>query len=296
MNTYKHFQKIICLTLVAFLTSTIIATAQTTIDDVQEGSYLQIGAEVNSRPVFAGQSLGITGIEILPAIAYHHASGWYASLATATYTDASILKKTKIAEANTTIGYQYNTEKYNGDYSFSNSQVFYGNKFFKGYLANCFSAENSINITDNLEVQLNGLFLFGAKIKRNNAVVLEGNVQYHIYIDEALGAEQLRISPSISYFYGSDKLASTFGDRDSLSTTNKKVDINNAMHTLSYMPGVEVGWQSGHHELEFSFALPLPNTTTLSTTLPVVSTSAIKASTPLFSLRYNLYIGRGNND
>jgi hypothetical protein len=295
MNIFIRHYKSICFVMLA-ITTTVTIQAQTTIDDIQEGSYLQIGAELNSRPVFAGQSLAINGLEILPALAYHHKSGLYASISTTSYTDASILKKTSIAEANTTIGYQISTDKYNGDFSFSNSQVFYGNKFFRGFLANVVSAENSINITENFEIQANAMFMFGARFKRNNAAVLEGNVQYHFYADEALGAEQIRISPGLSYFFGSDKLASTFADRDSLSTNNKKVDATNAMHTLSILPAVEFGWQKGHHEVELGISLPLPNSAATTTTLPIVTSRAIQASTPLFTVRYNLYIGSGNTD
>jgi hypothetical protein len=279
-----------CLTyLTILMVYTMQSVAQTTIENLQENTYWQMGIVANSRAVFAGQSLGIAGTEILPAITYYNKTGFYASLASATYTDASIYTKTKIAEVNPTIGFIKKGDVYNGDYSITHNQVLYGNKFFRNYLSNSICAENSFSITDNIELQGNMLFLFGNKLKRNTAVVLESKALYHFYLEDALGAEVVTISPAAAYFYGSDKLVSTFADRDTLSGDNKKVAVSNVMNMLSFIPGIEVNWQKNKHELNLGFSIPIANIKKNSSSLPIVTTHQIMATSPLFSISYQYY-------
>jgi hypothetical protein len=271
--------------------------AQTTIDNITEGSYLQLGAIVNSRTVFAGQSLGIKGLELLPAIAYHHKSGLYGGIGSSTYTDSSIIKKAPIAEVNYTLGYQNDGDVYSIDASVTHSQVLYGNKFFRSYLANAVSVENKFNLSENVELNANIMHLFGAKYKRNNATVLEANVQYHFIAEDFLGAEQLTVTPIVQYYFGSDKLAATFSARDSISSNNKKVNVSNAMHTLSAQGGIEINWQKNMHELELSIYFPYARTYSYSGIgAQAVESAKLQGNAPYISFGYNIYLGKGNDN
>jgi hypothetical protein len=258
---------------------------------------LQLGATVNTRTVFAGQSLGIKGLELLPAISYHHKSGVYGGISTSTYTDSSIIKKAPIAEVNYSLGYQNGGDVYTIDASVTHSQVMYGNKFFRSYLANVISVENKFDVSDHVEINANIMHLFGARYKRNNATVLEANLQYHFIAEDFLGAEQLSITPIVQYYFGSDKLAATFSARDSISSNNKKVNVSNAMHTLSVQGGIELNWQKKMHELELSFYFPYARTYSYSGVgAQAVETTKLQGNAPYIGFAYNIYLGKGNDN
>jgi hypothetical protein len=287
-------KKVIACSVLYFIQT--VAFAQTTIETLQEGTYLQLGVDANSRIAFAGQALGVNGPEFLPAFSYYNKNGIYASISPIFYTDKKVVKKSAIAEVNYTLGYAFGGEKFTSNNSLSHSQVLYGNKFFKAYLANAFTSENNYQFSDNFEMSANAIVLFGAKFKRNNASVLEGNAQYHFYWQDALGAEQITITPSLSYFYGSDKITASFAQRDSLSEKTKLVDVANTMHTLSIYPSIIANWQKNVHEIELEFALPYARTETTLPTNPLNYSYDLKINRPIFSLRYNYYIGFGGND
>jgi hypothetical protein len=267
--------------------------AQTTIDDVQEGTYLQLGTKANSRITFAGQSLGLTGAEFLPTIKLQAKNGLFASLTPSIYTNASIAKKSPIADLDITLGYSFGNDRFSSENSFSHTQVFYGNKFFRSYLSNAFSSENTLSITDNLEASLNGMLLFSkGKKGLNLAPIIECNLMYHIYIDDVLGAEQLDIAPNCSYYYGSDLVSATFAARDTLSTGNKKVSATASNHTLSWVPGITANWQNGHHEVEVGCMLPIVATADAI----IVNQYSYKTAVPIFSISYSFYIGYGKKE
>jgi hypothetical protein len=291
----KLNMKINIIALIALLISTSIF-AQTTIETLQEGTFMQLGVEANSRIAFAGQALGVNGPEFLLAFSYYNKNGIYASIGPTFYTDKKVVKKSAIAEINYTLGYAFGGEKFTSDNSLSHSQVLYGNKFFKAYLANVLTSENNYQFSDDFEISANVMVLFGAKLKRNNASVLEGNAQYHFYWQDALGAEQITITPSLSYFYGSDKIIASFAQRDSLSEKTKLVDVANTMHTLSIYPSISANWQKNVHEIELELAVPYAKTETTLPANPLNYSYDLKINRPIFSLRYNYYIGFGGND
>jgi hypothetical protein len=267
--------------------------AQTTIDELQEGTYLQLGTIANSRITFAGQSLGLTGAEFLPLIKLQAKNGLFVSLTPSIFSNASIVKKSPIADLDITLGHTFGNDRFTSENSFSHTQVFYGNKFFRSYLSNAFSSENTLSITDNLEASLNGMLLFSkGKKGLNLAPITEGNLMYHIYIDDVLGAEQLDIAPNCSYYYGSDLVSATFAARDTLSTGNKRVSATAKNHTLSWVPGITANWQNGHHELEVGCVFPIVATADAI----IANQYSYKTTMPIFSISYSFYIGFGKKE
>jgi hypothetical protein len=278
--------------LISTFCTSFICKAQTKIEEIQDGSFLQIGFTGNNRVAFAGQAMGITGPELLPYFYLQHKSGVYASIGSSLYTDATITKKTNIADADFTLGYNYSSPKFSSDNSFSRTQVFYGNKFFKSFLNNAISSENTYSITDNLDASINAMLLFSKAKKVNIAPLLEANLQYHFYIQNALGAQQLRISPNCSYYYGSNLIAASNIARDSISDKSKKVTTSTALHALSIIPGVDVNWQRQHHEIELGLQLPIAS----AADVLIANTYSYKTASPIFSIRYYFYLGFGDNE
>ena len=103
-------KKVIACSVLYFIQT--VAFAQTTIETLQEGTYLQLGVDANSRIAFAGQALGVNGPEFLPAFSYYNKNGIYASISPTFYTDKKVVKKSAIAEVNYTLGYAFGGEKF----------------------------------------------------------------------------------------------------------------------------------------------------------------------------------------
>ncbi len=261
------------------------ANAQSSIEEIQEGTYLQINTTVNNKVYYAGQPLGINGLEILPSVSFHSGSGFYINAAPTFYTDKTVTKKSAVSELNAQVGFVKEWDFYQLDASLGFGKVNYGNKFFRNFLNNNLTIENTFSFTDNISLGVNPTILFGNTGKKGNvAVVLENNLQYDIYAEEILGAEQVIFSPQIAYYFGSDKLISTTSERDTLDVKSKKVLAKNTMSTLSFLPGVEATWQKGGHEVTIMAQLPI---------YPIKNTvgSSTKLGSLLFGLGYAYYWG-----
>jgi hypothetical protein len=260
----------------------LTTSAQTKIESIESNNHIVLGFLGNSRSTYAGINYGVDGPEFLPSLNIYRKNGLQFSIAPTFFTDSKIVKKTTLPEFTLGLGYGFELGGYEGILSISHTQIFYGNSNFRGNLNNDFTFENKFNITDNLAISINPSYIFGSKGKNGNAFLLESALEYNFHIEKFLNADQLTITPSISYNYGNDIFVQNFAKKDTLTSNN----FTDLYTTLSIIPALKFNLQSNRNEFELNFYFPFYKDTSFA------NTAGIKPQNSIISFAYNYYFGR----
>jgi hypothetical protein len=214
-----HFTKTLLYCIVILATNTIFA--QTTIDNIQTGYYIQVGLEANSRLQYAGVSFPFSGMGASPNVSAHLKNGLYIGAQANLFTDKTITKKTKLPELDVTVGFNKKNEIWDVDINLTHTKINYGNKFFRRLLNNCVNTNVTYSPTDNIDVEANVDIMFGKPWSYNKAMVFAIQPSYTLYFDDALQAEQTTLGIGIASYAGSTKLISVSTELDNITAKSK---------------------------------------------------------------------------